>query len=79
MPKRITTDEWRAELHRMIAPQDDPGESVEEMSIVTGRSPRAIRREISVKLRAGEIVQGWAMRTNAVGSKVRIPVYRPAP
>ena len=79
MPKRITTDEWRAELHKILQPADDEGETAVEISDATGQSHTAVKRLIRKKLKAGELIQGMACRHGADGSRRRVPVYRPAP
>lgn len=72
-----TIDDWRAEMGRLQP--NDPGLSMVEIADEIGMSLSTTCRKIRHLLKSGKCKQGFAIRTDAIGRRQRIPVYQLIP
>lgn len=72
---RVTVDEWRAEVERVLGRTSDDGMSVHEIAEQAARSTRTVREWLATLHRAGKLAVGQRAGTSIDGKPTRVPVY----
>jgi len=74
----ITVDQWRAEVERLNATQNDEGMTMRELSAIFGKSVTQTTRIVNAGVATGQYIAGHSTRYDAKGVLRPIQVYRVA-
>lgn len=84
MSESITVEEWLAEVERLESEArargatGDDGFTADDLATAKSIHPATASHHIGKLIDAGKLIHaGWQWRTNRIGGRKRVPVYRP--
>jgi len=75
MTTKITVEEWRKEVERVMGTSNDDGMTTDELCEAMGMGPAAIRIRLKRLRSAGKLGQGWRDSVSLIGVTRKVPVF----